>query len=488
MIDPTAHIDPHWPHDAEDAAREQPSLPLDLGTAEERPRRTIESRMALANGVLTLSKSEIATLRRCARRYYFEYVRGRTPAAGSGMAAEWGTALHKGLEEYAAELQLAPKLGANWDAPSAGLAAARAATMPGTDANGRPFAPPADPYAKAALRAMLRAYAAVWGPGDAERYEVVAVELPFDLPVLTAEGRVSRGRREGARREGRIDAVVRERKRWGDLDSMQERVWLVEHKSTGKPPGDERWYVGIELDLQTSLYFDAARELGYDPAGVLYDVIRRPDFDEPKPPPKRNLDGSERKAASEVCSECQGQKTIKDTAPNREGDYDEHDCGACGATGRVSKQVAYTNPRHGEPASAYEERVYQLAITKPGDFFHRRALSFEPWQIAESREDVRAAALEIAWRTRFDLWPRSPDWQYTCAPKDRVCPWLDVCGRRASAEDDRLFPLKRKPAEACAHCGAPGSVCVDPYQEDVNQRTVETVLCEGCYRAYADDI
>lgn len=41
MIDPTAHIDPHWPHDAEDAAREQPSLPLDLGPCA--PRRTVRA-------------------------------------------------------------------------------------------------------------------------------------------------------------------------------------------------------------------------------------------------------------------------------------------------------------------------------------------------------------------------------------------------------------------------------------------------------------
>ena len=41
MIDPTAHIDPHWPVDASDAAREQPSLPLDLGPAQ--PRRTVRA-------------------------------------------------------------------------------------------------------------------------------------------------------------------------------------------------------------------------------------------------------------------------------------------------------------------------------------------------------------------------------------------------------------------------------------------------------------
>lgn len=449
MSDSTAHIDPHWPVDAQDAARKQPSLPLDLGPSvapellfepgttchEERP------------PVLTLSKSEIGVLRRCPRRYQYEYVLGRTPAAGPGIEAAWGTALHRGLETLYEELRSGGGLPArmHWVLDNA--------LTPAAD-----YAPPADPYAKAALRAMLRAYAAAWGADDAARYEVVAVELPFDLPVLTAEGRVSRGRREGARREGRIDAIVRERaNRCPACDAtftedrgfggpspchgaaiMPGRTWIVEHKSTGKPPAEDRFYAGIDLDLQSALYFDAAREMGYEPAGVLYDVIRRPDFDDPKPPPARNKDGSERKAPSEACGACKG------TALKPRAGFDGFDpCAECSGTGRVSKQVAYTNPRHGEPAAVYEERVYQLAIAKPGDFFHRRALTIEPWQIEEAREDVRAAALEIAWRTRSEAWPRVGD-RYVCAAPRMMCPWIDVCGRRESADDDRLFPLKRK--------------------------------------------
>ena len=409
MTDSTAHIDPHWPVDAQDAAREQPSLPLDLGPSvapellfepgttchEERP------------PVLTLSKSEVGVLRRCPRRYQYEYVLGRTPAAGPGIEAQWGTALHRGLERLYQDMQTCAHAGSPY--PPSEIPAVGAAFTPSDD-----YTPPADPYARAALRSMLRAYAVAWAK-DAEQFEVVAVELPFDLPVLTAEGRVSRGRREGARREGRIDALVRERtEQAGDPVDAGEMfdtgpdlsgpLWIVEHKSTGKPPAEDRFYAGIDLDLQSALYFDAARELGYSPAGVLYDVIRRPDFDDPKPAPQLKKDGTPR-----------AQKA----------------------------DVQYTNPRHGEPAAVYEERVYQLAISNPGDFFHRRALTIEPWQIEEAREDVRAAALEIAWRTRSQAWPRVGD-RYVCAARGMVCPWIDVCGRRQSADDDRLFPLKRK--------------------------------------------
>lgn len=468
MID-TSHIDPHWPVDPQAQAAEQPPLPLDLEEPYEigpdgpmvpyipplaKPRWVPPPGSPVPDR-LTISKSEIATLRRCPRLYYYEYVLNRTPAKGPGIEAEWGTALHRGLETLYEELRTgggALPMRMHWVLDNA--------LTPADD-----YAPPTDPYARAALRAMLRAYAAVWGPSDAEQYEVIAVELPFDLPVLTAEGRVSRGRREGARREGRIDALVRERKakcptdhgceahadnypRVGDRCQIHGtalvlgRTWIFEHKSTGKHPEDPRWYMGIELELQPSLYFDAARELGHAPAGVIYDVIRRPDFDDPKPPPQRNKDGSERKAPSEVCPICNGQKTIEGD-PETNAGRDEIACEACSGTGRVSKQVSYTNPRHREPAAIYEERVYQLAIARPTEFFHRRALTIEPWQIEEAREDVRAAALEIAWRTRSQAWPRVGD-RYVCGARGRVCPWLDVCGHQASAEDDRLYPLKRK--------------------------------------------
>jgi hypothetical protein len=133
MID-TSAIDPHWPVDAEDAARTQPSLPLDLGAVS-------EPRAPEPFAGLTLSKSEIGVLRRCPRRYQYEYVMGRTPAAGPGIEAQWGTALHRGLEALYQDLPVERAI--------------EAVSFPGIEQDGRPYAPPADPYAKAALRAAV---------------------------------------------------------------------------------------------------------------------------------------------------------------------------------------------------------------------------------------------------------------------------------------------------------------------------------------------
>ena len=72
------------------------------------------------------------------------------------------------------------------------------------------------------------------------------------------------------------------------------------------------------MDPQIATYHDALSIMGYQPAGVLYDVARRPDYHEPKPAPALKLDGTARK-----------QKEV----------------------------VAYSNPPHGETAADYEERA-----------------------------------------------------------------------------------------------------------------------------------
>ena len=139
---------------------------------------------------LRVSISRARTFRTCPRRGYFEYELGRRPS-NAPHEQVWGAALHRGLECWFDGVRLGAVAGA-FSAELTMRYALSAALTPGHDAEGRPYAPPADPYARAALRAMLRAYAAVWGESDAERYEVVAVELPFDLPIVTARGRESR--------------------------------------------------------------------------------------------------------------------------------------------------------------------------------------------------------------------------------------------------------------------------------------------------------
>jgi hypothetical protein len=198
---------------------------------------------------------------------------------------------------------------------------------------------------------------------------------------------------------------------------------------------------------------------------VLYDVIRRPEFDNPTKPPKlkkcpeckghmylRSMTNEPCptcaatgkvpcKPKSEPCEDCDGAGVFTDAAPDAPGASPARACGTCKGTGRIV--VAGDRPRYGEPAAVYEERIYQLATATPSDWFARRELPIADWQIEDARDDMHAAAREVTWRTREGLWPRVGD-RYVCAAPRMVCPWLDVCGRRAVAEDDRLYPLKKK--------------------------------------------
>lgn len=198
-------------------------------------------------------------------------------------------------------------------------------------------------------------------------------------------------------REGYLDMIIQD---------QDHRTWIVERKTTGWDPSSERFYTGLELDLQTVTYFDAARELGYAPAGVIYDVIRRPDYHEPKPPPALKKDGTPR-----------AQK----------------------------EEVTYTNPRHGESPAAYEERIYSMASARPEQWFARRPLPISEEQIRDAREAFQGAADRVLRARRTGLYPKVLN-RYVCAPpkkhgEQRICPWFDVCNGSRSIE---TFPMKRE--------------------------------------------
>ena len=374
--------------------------------------------------ILTVSTSEIRTSQKCGRLYQWEYVRGRRPAYQAHEQA-WGAALHRGLEALFNVLRDAQENGQPIDWSLTMGEMVDAALTPGVDSEGRPYLPPADPYARAAPRAVLRAYVEYWWT-DATTYQIEAVELPFRLPVKTGRGRLVKGRlcetcgggggvgpnekdcpeclgvgRLRPHREGRIDLVVKERE--------SGRILVVEHKSTSWNPQDDRYYSGLEVDLQTALYFDAAREMGLNPAGVLYDVIRRPEYEAPKPAPALKKDGKPRAQKAEV---------------------------------------QYSNPRHGERAEDYEERVYQLATSPETreQWFARRELEISEEQIRRAREIVHEQVDLIRWREKTGHYAQQGD-KYTCARPGAVCGWLDVCAGRVPCEGDdfeKLYPLKRQ--------------------------------------------
>lgn len=328
------------------------------------------------SGPIVLSQSRAALVDACARRYAFEEVAYRRPLPKTGPldARQFGSAWHRLLWRFYEAMKAGALVA---DCTVAGLAEVDAS---GVDHYGDAYQPPPEPD-RSILRALLRAYAEVWGWHDRETYDVLEVERSFSLPALRPHDVKKPGKRpwylDGLIVEGQLDLVVRHRKTGA--------AWVMDHKTTKSDFAQEPYWIGVELDLQVGLYLDAAARLGFEPAGFLYNCIRRP--------------------------------------------------GAARAEKRED----------GESPVDYEERLYQQIIATDKSralYFGRRHVTVQPWQIEEARADLIAAGEIVRTGLRTGLWKRN---RKECRAYQEVCPWIMVC-RRQQPVTDELFPLRvRRP-------------------------------------------
>jgi len=91
-----------------------------------------------------------------------------------------------------------------------------------------------------------------------EGAEVVAVELPFTVPVINSEGEVTE-----CPLEGYIDAIIRK----------DGHTIIVDHKTSGQSSAYSD--TQIEMDLQATAYCYAARHLGYGDCELQFHVMTK---------------------------------------------------------------------------------------------------------------------------------------------------------------------------------------------------------------------
>lgn len=204
-----------------------------------------------------LTSSRLRTFRACAYKHHLQYNLGWRPRR-TGEALIVGTIAHRGLNAY---------FGALMDRASADEVRAR--TLAAVDAACE-HVPADDERAPRAsmIRTLLWRYASLYAERDLAAYDVLAVELPFTIPLVNPDtGAASRTWVFA----GEVDAVVRER--FG-----ARRVLIVEHKTTADPVNDEStgYFRKLALDAQVSAYYMGAEKHGFTPEGCLYDVLRKP--------------------------------------------------------------------------------------------------------------------------------------------------------------------------------------------------------------------
>lgn len=192
------------------------------------------------SNLLTISR--LRTRRECQRKHKLMYLDGWRPVT-PGEALRFGSLLHTGLEAW-------------WKYDRTDRLAVALAAIKGRGI---------DPFEQVAAEALLAGYNARWGSDD--RYEVIAVEEVFFVPLLNPQTGASSRTWVLA---GKLDAVL--------LDRETDRKLLLEHKTSTDNianPTDPFW-LKLGMDGQISHYYLGAEGKGHSAEGCLYDVLLRP--------------------------------------------------------------------------------------------------------------------------------------------------------------------------------------------------------------------
>jgi hypothetical protein len=353
------------------------------------------------------TSSRLKVLRQCPRAHHFRYDLGIKQPMGD--AAAFGTVGHSAIEAWLHAWKagdLDARLGA-------ALAVIAKSDM--------------SPYDQARLGALITAYHLRWKD---EPWEILAIETEFRFEL------------GGHLIGGKVDAIIR--------DTRDGRIWLVEHKTTAQDaaPGGAYWEK-LAIDSQVSIYVDGATMLGYEIAGVVYDVLQRPRHE-----PKLATPVHEREyTTGRGCKKCGGSAKAGEIAKGQGfyvvkfGEIEDKkiECDGCAGTGwKLDKDGKPEVPRlyakhrdTDETLDAFSERVIEEIAAEPDSFLIRGTVVRLEDELPKMRQDIldairleRAAAL-------FDLYPRNPD---ACNRYGSMCSYFPICSGRASENDQSLFP------------------------------------------------
>lgn len=332
------------------------------------------------NGARILTNSRLIALRRCQRLHRFKYGLGYRPIAGA-RALRFGSLAHDAMEAWSR----APRGDAQL---AAALAAIETAAVRAQREND-----PLDPFDVIRARVMLTGYHERWVDAD---LEWLAVEAPFRMPLRNPETGRTSPLWEVA---GKMDGVARER--------STGFVYVVERKTSSEDigPGSTYW-AKLTLDGQVSIYLDAARELGYDARGVLYDVLGKPKLDPYK------------------------------ATPVEERKYTEKPSKLKDGTIRPAGSL-YANQRElDETPKEFELRLADHVAEDPNRYFRRGEIVRLADEVEEARYDIWQLAQQLRESERTGRYPRNPS---SCESYRQMCAFFPVCARQGTLEDTTLY-------------------------------------------------
>lgn len=325
-----------------------------------------------------ITTSEARTFRRCETEHFFSYVLRRREI-GKATPLVFGIAMHLALETWWTTL---------------GDLEAALASIDVSDSEEDSL----DEYDRAKLRAMIKAYHVRWID---EPLGVLFVEREFRAPLINPDtGAQSRTYDVG----GKLDAGARK---------ADGSFWIVEHKSTSEEIGLETpYWKRLRIDPQISTYHVGSRTFEYgQPAGVIYDVLRKPLLRPQK--------------ATPVELRKYTQPTKKEPVPR-----------------------LYANQREtDETPEEFENRCIEAIASEPDKYLMRgdvirlaseeRAAAYDLWNQARRMRETALSGRHI----------RNPD---ACIRYGRTCPYFDVCTGGADINDPLRFRTSERAHEELA--------------------------------------
>lgn len=240
--------------------------------------------------LVVVRNSELGVFRTCRRRWHFQYVEQLQPIMRA-RALEAGTIAHRGFAAMYREIrtqQQEQRTSVDMDRLLAEIGGEVSCAVKewkdrvldperwfDMDSDRQQQAVADTEAGERQAQAAVSLFAGAFAAQDFERYEVVAVEEPFDV-VLRSSRNDARSR---ARSHGTIDLALRDRATL--THGGYNDVILVEHKTTGGSADD--YDARLDVDPQPRQYVSALREL-FPQASVgrvIYNVVQKSEPREP---------------------------------------------------------------------------------------------------------------------------------------------------------------------------------------------------------------
>lgn len=323
---------------------------------------------AVAKPMELLTSSRMRAFRECARKHDLLYVRGYRPAR-VGEALRFGTLVHLALEAYWNAIKA-------WQEDSTILesladVAAFAAIEGSKDS---------DAFEKVRAMEMVRAYCGRWKLHDEMAYDVLAVEIRFDAPLLNPD---TMAPSRTWRLAGKIDVILERR--------SDGRVLVMDHKTTqDEIEGDDAvFWTKLVMDSQASQYAVGAEALGHNVDELLWDVLKKPS--------QRPL----------LATPVESRKYTKE--------------GALYASQRALD----------ETVDEYGIRLRAIMAETPGRYLARKEIPRSSSQLLDFLFDAWSQANTMRESARLGRAPRNPD----ACHRMGVCPMWDLCSTGADPAD-----------------------------------------------------